>query len=33
MQLVQTPLVYAVLEKNSADYITRIQQKEINVTT
>lgn len=33
MQLVQTPFVHAVLEKNSPSYITIIQQNEINVTT
>lgn len=29
MQLVQTSLVYAVFEKNSAGHITKIQQNEI----
>lgn len=32
MQLVQTPLACTVFEKNSTDYIVRIQQNEIKIT-
>lgn len=33
MQLLQTPLVYRIFEKNSIDYIVRIQQNDIKITT